>query len=54
MSPLDVDEMRAHQRREEAEMRGDSDDVRVELENLQWIAEKKALLYEGDDIVVLE
>ncbi|GLZ88705.1 hypothetical protein Pres01_47560 [Metapseudomonas resinovorans] len=54
MSPLDVDEMRAHQRREEAELRGDLDEVSVELENLQWIAEKKALLYESDDIVVLE
>ncbi len=54
MSQLDVEEMRAQQRREEAELRGDAESVNVELENLQWIAEKKALHHESEDIVVLE
>lgn len=54
MTPLDVEEMRAQQRREEAELRGDAEGVREELENLQWFAERKGLRYEGDDVVVLE
>lgn len=54
MTPWDVEEMRAQQRLDEAELRGDSEGVNEELENLQWIAEKKALRYESDDIVVIE
>lgn len=54
MTPWDVEEMRAQQRLDEAELRGDAEGVNEELENLQWIAEKKALRYESDDIVVIE
>lgn len=54
MTELDVEEMRAHQRREEAEMRGDMEGVNDELENLQWLAGKQALRYKSDDIVVIE
>ena len=54
MSGMDVEEMRAQQRLEEAEMNGDAEAVSEERENLQWLAEKKALRYESDDIVVIE
>ncbi|HBP0077217.1 helix-turn-helix domain-containing protein [Pseudomonas aeruginosa] len=54
MSQLDVEELRAEQRREEAELNGDEAAVNEELENLRWFAEKKALRSEGDDIVVIE
>lgn len=54
MTPWDVEEMRAQQRLDEAELRGDAEGVNEELENLQWIAQKKAPRYESDDIVVIE
>ncbi|HBP0837919.1 helix-turn-helix domain-containing protein [Pseudomonas aeruginosa] len=54
MTPWDVEEMRAEQRLDEAELRGDAEGVNEELENLQWIAQKKAPRYESDDIVVIE
>ncbi|HCA7918929.1 TPA: hypothetical protein MX485_006548, partial [Pseudomonas aeruginosa] len=54
MTPWDVEEMRAQQRLDEAELRGDAEAVKAELENLQWIAEKKAPRYESDDIVIIE
>lgn len=54
MTPWDVEEMRAQQRLDEAELRGDAEGINEELENLQWIAQKKAPRYESDDIVVIE
>ncbi|HFJ9743678.1 TPA: helix-turn-helix domain-containing protein [Pseudomonas aeruginosa] len=54
MTPWNVEEMRAEQRLDEAELRGDAEGVNEELENLQWIAQKKAPRYESDDIVVIE
>ncbi|WP_201269818.1 helix-turn-helix domain-containing protein [Pseudomonas aeruginosa] len=54
MTPWDVEEMRAQQRLDEAELRGDAEGINEELENLQWIAQKKTPRYESDDIVVIE
>ncbi|WP_207882653.1 helix-turn-helix domain-containing protein [Pseudomonas sp. 30_B] len=54
MTPWDVEEMRAQQRLDEAELRGDPEGINEELENLQWIAQKKTPRYESDDIVVIE
>lgn len=54
MTPWDVEEMRAQQRLDDAELRGDAEAADAELENLQWIAHKKAPRYESDDIVVIE
>ncbi|MNQ95735.1 hypothetical protein D3C85_1113060 [compost metagenome] len=54
MSEMDVEEMRAQQRLEEAELNGDEEAVIEEEENLRWFAEKKALRSESEDIVVIE
>lgn len=54
MSGMDVEEMRAQQRLEDAELNGNEEAVSEELENLRWFAERKARQSEGDDIVVIE
>lgn len=55
MTDADVAEMRAQQRREDAEMNGDVDGMNDEIENLRWLAERKslqALQADDSDIVV--
>ncbi|QEY64960.1 helix-turn-helix domain-containing protein [Metapseudomonas lalkuanensis] len=54
MSGMDVEEMRAQQRLEEAELNGDEEAASEELETLQWIAARKAIRSESNDIVVIE
>lgn len=55
MTDMDVAEMRAQQRREDAEISGNLDSMNDEIENLRWLAERKALRASqtnDDDIVV--
>lgn len=54
MSGMDVEEMRAQQRLEEAELNGDAEAVNEELEALHWIAGRKALRSDNNDVVVIE
>ncbi|MFI8611178.1 helix-turn-helix domain-containing protein [Pseudomonas sp. NPDC077649] len=54
MSGMDVEEMRAQQRLEEAELNGDEEAVKEELEALHWIAGRKALRSDSEDIIVIE
>ncbi|MNI86004.1 hypothetical protein D3C73_1430520 [compost metagenome] len=55
MSDLDVAEMRAQQRLEEAERNGDNDGVEDEQETLRWFESKRlAQLDQQDDDIICE